>query len=32
MVSYKGIDFNFNIRSKDGGVYPTHIMADYILK
>lgn len=32
MVSYKGIDFKFNIRSKDGGVYPTHIMADYILK
>lgn len=31
-VSYPNIDFEFNIRPKDVGVYPTHLMADYQFK
>lgn len=29
VVRYPSIEIKFNIRSKDGGVLPTHIMADY---
>ena len=29
VVKYPSIEFSINIRSKDGGVLPTHIMADY---
>ena len=29
IVKYPSIEFSINIRSKDGGVLPTHIMADY---
>ena len=29
VVKYPQIEFSINIRSKDGGTYPTHIMADY---
>ena len=29
---FSGILVSFNIRSKTGGTYPTHLMADYILK
>lgn len=32
IVDYKHITFKINIRSKDGGIYPTHIMADYTFK
>lgn len=28
-VELSNIKFNFNIRSKNGGIYPTHFMADY---
>ena len=29
VVRYPSIEIKFNIRSKDGGVLPTHLMADY---
>lgn len=29
VIKYPKIEFKINIRSKDGGVLPTHIMADY---
>ena len=29
VVKYPSIEFSINIRSKDGGILPTHIMADY---
>lgn len=29
VVKYSKIEFKINLRSKDGGIYPTHIMADY---
>lgn len=32
VVDYKNITLKFNIRSKDGSVYPTHIMSDYKIK
>lgn len=32
VVEYPMIDFKFNIRSKDGSVYPTHLNADYKFK
>ena len=28
-VIYDKIKIKINLRSKDGGIYPTHIMADY---
>jgi hypothetical protein len=28
-VKYDKIEFKINLRSKTGGIYPTHIMADY---
>lgn len=28
-IAYPGIFFNFNFRPKNGGIYPTHLMADY---
>ena len=28
-VKYDEIEFKINIRNKQGGLYPTHIMADY---
>ena len=31
-VELKGLSLKFNIRSKDGGQYPTHIMSDYKIK
>lgn len=31
-AQFNKVDVLFNIRAKDGGVYPTHIMSDYILK
>lgn len=31
-IEYEYITFNLNMRAKDGGIYPTHIMADYIFK
>lgn len=27
-----GLKIKFNIRSKDGGIYPTHLMSDYTIK
>ena len=29
VIEYDEIKFKLNIRSKDGGVNPTHLMADY---
>jgi hypothetical protein len=29
VVRYPNIEFKFNIRSKSGGILPTHLMADY---
>lgn len=29
VIKYPKIEFKINIRSKDGGILPTHIMADY---
>lgn len=31
-VEYKNLSLKFNIRPKDGSVYPTHIMSDYKIK
>lgn len=31
-ITSKGIDFNINIRNKDGGVNPSHLMSDYKVK
>lgn len=28
-VNLSNINFTFNIRPKNGGIYPTHFMADY---
>lgn len=32
IVDCKGIEIKFNIRSKKGGVYPTHLLSDYKFK
>lgn len=32
VIEYEYITFKINIRAKDGGIYPTHIMADYVFK
>lgn len=32
IVEYDNIIIKLNIRSKDGGILPTHIMADYVFK
>ena len=29
MVMTDKLELNFNIRNKEGGIYPTHIMCDY---
>ena len=32
IVEMTNMDIKFNIRNKQGGVFPTHIMADYVIK
>lgn len=32
IIDYRNITFDINIRSKDGSIYPTHIMSDYKIK
>lgn len=32
LLETNGLSIKFNIKSKDGGIYPTHLMSDYTIK